>query len=737
MAEIIRTARRVAGFALTALLIASHAQAQDSLATLDQDVAAAESHLRAGELQLAESQYRAALMHGWMLLGALRASEGQFVEARDAFRRATQSAVDADAAFRALALMHLRIGEPAPAVPILTTLAARHAKDVPLRQLLTQALLATGQPEQAVQELEEARATSPADPELAFLLAAGYLRLKNVTAADALFAEIAKARPVAQTHILIGRTYRDAGEYERARAALRAALQKDPEARRAHYYLGTIAVLQEGVVRLEEAIAEFQQEIALAPADPITNLRLGMALVEAQRPREALGPLEIALRSDTAPADAFHYMGRCRLALGQASQAIAALQRALELSSGPVVDDLRLLGIHYLLAQALRADGRREDAARHFAAAEQLSATRAQASRDRLANYMADAADAPAAALPLPLPPEVDRLAALPAPARATIETRVRSALARAALNIGIMHAQAERFARAADLFETAAAADPEFPQVQYSLGVAYFNVKAYDRAYAPLARAFALDPANGSVKRMLAVASLHSGHFEQAAALLADDPARDTDLSLQYAYGLALVRSNQASLAEAVFSRLMATHGSTPEVNVVLGQAHAQQGDFDSAIAALQRALNAKPDIPDASAALGIIYLKQGRLEDAAAVLRRGLAHHPEDAVAAHTLATVLDLHGSADEALALLRPLLQRQPNHADTRYLLGKILLARRAPAEAVEHLEIAARLAPEEANIHYQLSQAYRALGRTADAQQRFEIYQQLKDKRRTQ
>jgi len=621
-------------------------------------------------------------------------------------------------------------------VTILTSLAARHPKDVPLRQLLTQALLASGQPEQAVQELEEARAAAPDDPELAFLLAAGHLRLKNVTAADALFATIVRAKPLAQTHVLIGRTYRDAGEYDRARTALHAALRMDPKVRRAHYYLGTVAVLEEGVVRLDEAIAEFQQELALAPADPVTNLRLGMALVEAQRPGDAVAPLEIAVRADNAPADAFHYMGRCRLALGRPAEAVAALTRALELSSGAVVDDLRLLGIHYLLGQAHRAAGNAGEAARSFAAAEALSAKRAESSRQRLASYMADTQDAAPSAVPLPLPPEVDRLAAMPAAERAAIESRVRAALARAALNVGIMHAQAERFARAADLFETAAAADPDFPQVQFSLGVAYFTAGNYDQAHPPLARVLAREPSNAAVRRMLAVASLHSGRFEQAASLLADDPARDSDPSLQYAYGLALVRSNQAALAEAVFSRLIATHGSTPEMNVVLGQAHAQQGDFDAAIAALQHALTAKPAVADASAALGLIYLRQGRLDDAASTLREGLKHHPADAAAAHTLATVLDLQGAPDDAIALLRPLLQRQPKHADARYLLGKLLLTRGAAAEAVEHLELAAQLAPEDANIHYQLAQAYRAVGRDADAQQRFEIYQQLKDKRRT-
>ena len=51
-----------------------------------------------------------------------------------------------------------------------------------------------------------------------------------------------KARPIPQTHVLIGRAYRDAGEYERARAELQRPLAQDPGVRRAHYYLGMVAL---------------------------------------------------------------------------------------------------------------------------------------------------------------------------------------------------------------------------------------------------------------------------------------------------------------------------------------------------------------------------------------------------------------------------------------------------------------------------------------------------------------
>src|SRR5207245_2861815 len=112
--------------------------------------------------------------------------------------------------------------------------------------------------------------------------------------------------------------------------------------RRAHYYLATVALMSEGVIRLEEAIGELQQERTLAPNDPLTNLRLGMALVEARRERDALAPLEIASRAPHPSPDAFEYLGRGQLAAGRAPDAVVSLQRALEMTNPLSADTTRL-----------------------------------------------------------------------------------------------------------------------------------------------------------------------------------------------------------------------------------------------------------------------------------------------------------------------------------------------------------------------------------------------------------
>jgi tetratricopeptide (TPR) repeat protein len=702
-------------------------------AALDHAVTVAEGHLARGELQIAESHYRAALLEGWLLMGGLQATAGRLPEARQAFLRASTAAVDQRRAQLGLAITHLQMGDAHEAVGIMTRVVARSPKDVAARSLLAQALSDDGQVEQAVQELEEARQIAPDDLELAYRLAGGYLKLEKLQPAERLFALIKKARPLPQTHVLLGRAYRDAAQYERARGELRAALKLDPKVRRAHYYLGTLGVMEEGPARLEEAMAEFRKELEANPQDLLSNLRLGMGLLESRQAEAALPFLEVASHAEPALADAFHYLGRAQLATDRPEEAVASLRRALSLVTGPPYDEVQRGSIHYNLALALRRAGDAEQAAVHFAEAEQASGRVAEGARERLARYLADEPEPQSGGSAAAN--EFAPLAELAPAQRAELVGRVTAALCRAYLNLGVMHAQAERFGRAAELLEQAAEVDPAFPQLQRSLGIAYFNAQQFEKAQAPLARARQEAPQDDAVRRMLALSFLNAGAYVEAAELLHDDPQRETDPSLQYAYGLALVRSDRGRDAQEAFSRLLARHGESPELLVLLGQAHAQQGDFAAAQRTLERALAGKPGVAEAHAALGVIHLKQGQLPEAEAAFRAELETRPEDVQSQQNLAVVLDLQGRPQEALPLLRAVLKARPELADARYLLGKILLAQGDAEQALEHLEAAARTAPEDPSIQYQLGQAYQKLGRTDLAERHFEAFRQLKDKRR--
>jgi tetratricopeptide (TPR) repeat protein len=666
---------------------------------LEQAVAAAESSLRAGQNQRAEGHYRTALVEGWLVLGSLSALEDDVPAARAAHRNAAVSAADDARALRALALLDLR----------------------------------TGDTEQAIEALARLARQRPDDLELLFLLAGAYLQVKKADLAQELFVRLVKERPIPQTHVLVGRAYRDAGEHARARAQLEEALRKDPRVRRAHYYLGMVALREKGRAGVEEAIREFRAELQNAPQDPLASLELGIALVSSQQYLEALPVLEVAARAHPADTRTLAYLGRAQLGADRAAEAASSLARALDLAVAQGANAAALRGIHLPLAQALRTLGRADEAARHFAEAKRLSAEGTASEREQLAEYLADGG--PGDAGP-PAPPVVQDPALLTlSPAqRSELRGRVTAALTRVYLNLGVLQAQAERFAQAAELFEQASALSPDFPQVQSSLGVAYFNAREFAKATGPLTRAVAAGTPDPQLKRMLALAWLNTENYEKAAELLRDDPERARNPSLQFAYGMSLVRLERPAEAEEIFHALLSAHGDSAELSVLLGQAHAQQGDFDAAVVALQRAISLKKDVAEAHANLGIIYLRQGKFAEAELAFRAELAAHPDDLRSQQNLAIVLDSLDRGGEAVPLLRAVLRAKPDYPNTRYLLGKILLALGQATEALEHLEAATRLAPEDAPARYQLGQAYQKLGRTEEARAQFEVFRQLKAKR---
>ena len=704
------------------------------LAVFQQSMAAAERALQAGRLEEAADSYRSGTTAGWLLLGGIDAAEGRLPAAEGSFRRA--SATGDPRALRSLALVQMQAGDPAAAAETFADLVARDPTDMAARRLRADALAAAGRPEDALREMETARTAAPDDLEVHFALGRAHLRLRKPEEAAAILARVAAARPQPQTHVLLGRTYRDFGEYQRARKELRAALALDRRVRRAHYYLGTVALLEAGSAGLDEAIAEFRAELALAPGDPLVNLNLGMALIEARREAEALPALDLALAADPPPPQVHYYIGRSYVALGRPAEAVAPLRRALEAAGSAGATEGQLGLIHYQLALALRQAGKVDEAAPHFAEAERFSAESAAALRDRLDRYLKGEPETEAAAAAMAIEGAAE-LAKLSPAQRTALHRAVAEGVARAHLNLGVIDGRAGRLAAAAEEMDRAAAADPDFPRLQASLGIARFNLGEFDRAAAALTRARAAEPGDAQVARLLGLTWLNLEVYDKAAEALGADPGREGDPSLQYAYGLALVRGGRAAEAEAAFAKLLARHPDSAEVLVVMGQAHARQGDYAKALDALTRAVRIAPGVAEANATLADIYLRQGRVPEAEAAARAELAARPGDPRTQHQLAVILDMAGRPAEAEPLLRAALGAREGFAEAHYLLGRILLARGEAAESAAHLEAAARLDPDDASVRYQLGQAYVKLGRAADAEKEFERFRAAKDKGRVE
>ena len=122
----------------------------------------AEEGVAAGELQLAESHYRVALLETWMQLALLEVVDGDWPAARDALVESTRSAATGERRTRSsLALIQLWIDEVDEALAGLRDMAKKHPKNTQVRQLFVQALFAAGRVEEAERQLEDRRERMP------------------------------------------------------------------------------------------------------------------------------------------------------------------------------------------------------------------------------------------------------------------------------------------------------------------------------------------------------------------------------------------------------------------------------------------------------------------------------------------------------------------------------------------------------------------------------------------------
>ena len=338
------------------------------------------------------------------------------------------------------------MGEAGRAASALRRLAGRDPRDVETRVLLAHALTADGRPERG-------RGGAPGGPQgrprrrgaglrprepIPPRRAAG-ARRGRVRGDRSRSAEGGNARPRGP-HVPRLRAARP-GEG----GARRGPRPGPARARRARYYLGMITVAENGRAGLEDAIALFREELKISPDNPPTHLELGMALVDVQRPREALPSLELVARSGPPDARILYYLGRAQLGADQAPAAVASLRQALELAQRSKATNAQLRVLHNQLGQALQKAGDAREADAHFGEASRLSAEDTSGEREKLARFLADTPEpeGPKAAPVLPLM-DSSPLAALSADEREALKRRATAAVARASLNLGVFHAQAE-----------------------------------------------------------------------------------------------------------------------------------------------------------------------------------------------------------------------------------------------------------------------------------------------------
>lgn len=696
------------------------APAGSPLERIEQLLEAAEQARVEGELELADSRLREASGIALDQLGAAYARLGRLDEAAQAYREACASTIQTIRPYLGLAIVYLRTARYREGMRLLEKILEISPMNPQAKHLLGKYYYLQGDFRSAVRELRDAYQGAPDDLSVAYTLALAYLELKELEEARKIFTSLQKRfGESAALHVLFGRAYRETNFFAEAAAEFQQAIELDPTYPRVHYYLGLTYLRWENAAAFDKAKAAFRRELQSNPDEYLPNFFLGVILSMERQDAEAEQYLRKAAELDPQNPDPYLYLGQILNRRGEYEAAVEALETSLRLTKDPTRNNYQVSNTHYVLGQILLRLGRREAAREHLAKAQEYKRLQDQASKqDFQAKMNVEATGAVAGtggghrqavaaelnslgtgetAVILDEPPPDEETAAR---LRQAVET-YRTAAAKIYEQRARLAAGEQNFAAAARLLENAYRWDPTLPRLGFNLALAHYKAKNLDRAVPPLVRFLQA-----------------AGETPEAWQLLAQ-------------LALDLVRQDRGRAALPAFELLASRQANEVGFWVLYGQAEAQAGHYEQALAHFRRALSLQPELPDVHFYCGMALLRQGKLTEALQEFRAEAARRPDHVGALYHQAFILITQHRLEEAEPLLKRVVALDPTYADAYYQLGKMQLEKRQILQAVANLETAGRLAPDRSHIFYQLSRAYNLAGRREDALRALEEYRRLK------
>jgi tetratricopeptide (TPR) repeat protein len=169
-------------------------------------------------------------------------------------------------------------------------------------------------------------------------------------------------------HQLLGQLYVDREEDEKALAEYLAVAAARPNLPDVHFWLGHL-YWKHGDA--DHAFAELTRQLEIDPGHPEANGELGAVLVAKDRTAEAIPHLELAIRSKPDLWPAYQQLGQAYLTQKNYVRAEEILKRDLTHDHDG--------GVHYQLAQVMRAEGKTAEAAKLFAQVRAIKTERSAA----------------------------------------------------------------------------------------------------------------------------------------------------------------------------------------------------------------------------------------------------------------------------------------------------------------------------------------------------------------------
>ena len=262
-----------------------------------------------------------------------------------------------------IGLAYYRAGQYAAAIPAFRSVLEQQPDSVQARRLLGLCYLFTERYAEAAAELTPLWAASNGDVSYLYSVAVAAGNCSNTElearAVNRLMA-IAKDSPL--IYLLLGKSDMAHEEYVKALAELQKAAAADGNLPMVHYNLG---VAYRHLGQLDEAAAEFLKDAALEPNVAFNYDQLGLLASLGRKDRDAEVYFLDAVKRDRTLGTSWLGLAKIYKEEKRYPEALRALQEAGALDS-------RSASVHYLRAQVLAAQGKRDQAAAEFATVQQL-----------------------------------------------------------------------------------------------------------------------------------------------------------------------------------------------------------------------------------------------------------------------------------------------------------------------------------------------------------------------------
>lgn len=255
-----------------------------------------------------------------------------------------------------LGLAYYRTGKLIKARDAFASAMKEDPSDIESIQMEGLTLYRLGQPAAAIPYLEKVRQwTAHSDADANYVLGLCYLNSRQYDQARGAFAaQYGVAANSAQAYLLLATMLMHANMPELAGQAASKAIQLEPNLPLAHLMLGEVELFKSDI---NGAVAAFEREREINPANPTVYGRLGDAYIRLGKYEQAQQSLMKAISLDTSITGPFLLMGKVLLRRNDPQTALMYLKHAEKMDPGNFM-------VHTLLSQAYRATGQQEDSRR-------------------------------------------------------------------------------------------------------------------------------------------------------------------------------------------------------------------------------------------------------------------------------------------------------------------------------------------------------------------------------------